>query len=175
MPYTDLSLSLFSYILSHFAQRLQVAVAERSTFQAAQGWSVGVMLSTTTNFGSRAPENSSSRSARHHLQVAHTFLATGTLYISSKSPSDYTSRRSRHSIVAYSIANLRTFVHNLCTRLRDRMRDSALGYRDSSWPSRNSRASESPSTESKPPTASISSSREISYSSPFFRWWKTRS
>jgi len=31
--------------------------------------------------GSRAPENSSSRSARHHLQVAQTFLAIGTLYI----------------------------------------------------------------------------------------------
>jgi len=36
------------YILSHFTQRLQAWVAERSVFQAAQRWPTGEMLSTTT-------------------------------------------------------------------------------------------------------------------------------
>ena len=39
------------------------------------------MLSTVTNCGVRAPANSSSRFARHHLQVAQTLREAGTLYI----------------------------------------------------------------------------------------------
>ena len=69
------------YIFSHFDHRLHECIAPRSTFHAAQLLPRGMMPSTVMNFGSRAPTKLTSRLPRHHLQVAQTFFAIGTLYI----------------------------------------------------------------------------------------------
>lgn len=56
-------------------------MAARSTFHAAQLCPRGSALSTVMNCGTRAPTKDTSRAPRHHLHVAQTFRATGTLYI----------------------------------------------------------------------------------------------
>ena len=56
-------------------------MAARSTFHAAQLCPRGSVLSTVMNCGTRAPTKDTSRAPRHHLHVAQTFRATGTLYI----------------------------------------------------------------------------------------------